>query len=383
MKTLLYTIVVLSFFALPLLAAEDVKVDISGRLAVGYGDEGSAGLKEPVTFPAKENAMYVGSFIVPDAKIQANAKLAEDITGVIRLNFDGGTANGADRAYVQLDNVIKKLAKSDTVNPNIYVGLMKVNFGEETWSNNVVENALVKNSIAMLSGDDIGIEFRQTKMPIDLPVILGYSLSILNSSSTAGVDNNNAKGYVFKAMGQMKSIPLYFSINQYDSGKFAAGSTPAMGNELAAMMAIYTPGGIVMAGGEYYKLHELDVRFDVLEGSQTFDPSKAPLASDAKAVLRLSYAQGTKGVNTLFSDKEKTMMLDGLYNVDKQWYVAFRYSSFDTDGDKFTRISIGGGHKFSENAILKLDYTTNTEPTALVPDKIANDSVNLLMTVKW
>ena len=368
MKTLLCVIAAIAFLALPVLA-EDVKTSFDGsRLAAGYMDNGSGGANP-------------GTFAVPDAKVKINGTFDADTTAVLRLNFDNGMANGADYAYVKLTNVIKKLAKSDTVNPDIYVGLMKVNVGEETWSNNPVENALVQNSIGGMAGQDAGVEFRQNALPIELPLTLGYSLSFMNGGSTAGTagDDNNVKAYNLKVMGTMKSLPLYFSVSQYDSGRFVAGSTPALSNDLFDTLLASFP----LTGGEYIKANEINVRYDILEGAQKFDPTKAPLASDAKAVFRLSMSSNpTKGAGNLMY-KTNTMMLDALYNVDKDWYVAFRYSSLDLDGDAFTRMSIGGGHKLSDKAILKLDYTTNTEPDVAGMPEVDNDQVALLMTVLW
>ena len=369
MKTLLCVIAAIAFLALPVLA-EDVKVSFDGsRLAAGYMDNGSnvGALNNP------------GSFVAPDAKLKATAMLDADTSAVLRLNFDDGMANGADYAYIKMTNVIKKLAKSDMVNPDIYVGLIKVNHGEETWSNNSVENALVKNSIGGIAGNDLGIEFRQNALPIELPVTLGYSLSFMNGGSTALVagDDNNVKAYALKVMGTMKSMPLYFSLSQYDSGRLVAGSTAALSNETYDSM-------ITLLGGfAYIKGYELNVRYDLLEGAQKFDPTKAPLFSDAKAVLRLAYGSGGKGSKNLTPDTTTTMMLDAIYNVDKQWYVAFRYSSLDLDGDAFTRMSIGGGHRLSDKTILKLDYSTNSEPDTVAMPEIDNDSVSLLMTVLW
>jgi len=374
MKTLLCVIAAISFLALPILA-EDVKVNFDGsRLAAGYMDNGAGGNANP------------GTFGVPDAKARFNVAFDANTSAVLRLNFDNATANGADYAYVKLDNVIKRLAKNDMVNPEIYVGLMKINFGEETWSNNPVENALVNNSEGDIAGVDAGIELRQPALGIDLPVVLGYSFSIMNGGHAAGTvaDDNNTKAYALKVMATMKSMPLYFSLSQYDSGKVAAADIAAMGN---------TACPFVTTAPWYMKGYELDVRYDVLEGAQKFDPAKAPLFSDAKGVFRLAYGSFILGDTAATANNTTvgTVMLDGIYNVDKAWYLAFRYSYTDMDvkgvttGDigKTTKTSFGGGHRLSDNAILKLDYTTNVEADTVMNPKLENDQVALLLTVKW
>jgi len=367
MKTLLCVIAAIAFLALPVLA-EDVKVTFDGsRLAAGYMDNGAGGSATP------------GTFAVPDAKARFNVAFDADTSAVLRLNFNNGVANGADYAYIKVANVIKKLAKNDMVNPDIYVGAMKINFGEETWSNNPVDGALVHNSLTNLSGNDFGLEFRQPVLPIELPVTLGYSLSFLNSDNVGTADGSNVKGYALKVMATMKTLPLYFSLSQYDSGALCAANNVALGTPFEGVGGYNTM---------HRKAYELNVRYDLLEGAQKFDATKSPLFADAKGVFRLAYGSindgQTTSANTITND---TMMLDALYNVDKQWFVAFRYSSADvsvedvsTAGGKFTAMSIGGGNRLSDKAMLKLTYTTNTEPSAL---KVDDDQVALLMTVLW
>lgn len=372
MKTLLCVIAALAFLTLPVLA-EDVKVDFKGsRLAAGYMDNGGGGNANP------------GTFGVPDAKARFNVAFDEDTSAVLRLNFGNLAAGTADYSYVKLSNVIKKLAKNDMINPDIYVGRSKINFGEETFNDNPVEGALVQNSQGLINGYDMGVEFRQKALAVELPVTLGYAFA-LGNGNTGAADINNSKSYLLKVMATMKnSMPLYFSLSQYDSGAIPNGVTAALGS---------TPCPAGYTGPWYIKGYELDVRYDMLEGAQKFDPSKAPLFSDAKAVFRLAFGSLTVG------DKDATarnatvgnVMLDAIYNVDKQWYVAFRYSYDDVDvkgittGDfgKTTRVSLGGGHRLSDSAILKLDYTTNSEADTTMNPKLENDSVSLLMTVKW
>ena len=372
MRTLLCVIAAIAFLTLPVLA-EDVKVDFKGsRLAAGYMDTGADGNVTP------------GTFGVPDAKVRLNGVFDENTSAVLRLSFSNAAAGNADYAYIKLTNVIKRLAKNDMVNPDIYVGRIKINFGEETYNDNPVEGALVQNSRGLVNGYDSGVEFRQKALPIELPLTLGYALAIMNGgdvAATAGfTDDNNSKAYALKVMGTMKSMPLYFSLSQYDSGTLPSGSTSALMGRTDA------------TGPWYIKGYELDVRYDLLEGAQKFDPAKAPLFSDAKAVFRLAYGSAIDGDKTVANRTTiGHVMLDGIYNVNKEWYVAFRYSYDDVDvegvttGDvgKTTRMSFGGGHRLSDNAILKLDYTTNTESDTVSNPKVDNDSVSLLMTVKW
>ncbi|MFH0888180.1 MAG: porin [Planctomycetota bacterium] len=405
MKTFLVTIAVLSLIAMPLLTAEETKIDLSGRLAVGYENQG-------------KGATNTSSFTVPDAKIQLTGKIAEDVSGVIRLDLNGGIANDPDYVYISVDNLINKMANTKSpVNPSIIVGKQKINFGEETYSNNAVENALVNPSIANISGNDIGITFKQEDLVPNLPLILGASLAFYNGNGV--VDTNNSKAYGLKVSGTMKSMPLYFSFSSYTSNKLSTddtAGTAAVTNtiwndadqdgvidagEVTYLVVPAAPGAPgapdaalnVMgvndsAGGRNWtrKVYELDVRYDLLEGASKFDPSKAPLFSDSKGVFRLAYGQATDGEPVIGKITYAYVMLDGIYNVDKKWYVAFRYSYNDMAVDrapvndgKWTRISMGGGYRITDNTAMKLDYSQNTEPKP----KVDNNSVNLIFCTKW
>ena len=330
-------------------------------MAAGYIDGGSVGNATP------------GTFAVPDAKVKVTAKVDADTTAVIRLNYDNGVANGADFAYIKMDNFINKLANTNSpVNPEITVGKFKTPFGEETQSNNPVEGALVSNSQANPTGNDAGILFKQDDLVKNLPMMLCASFALLNGNGAA--DNNNTKAHMEKVSATFKDMPLYISLSNYGTGHNGTAVAPALsidGNRA------------VGAGTWYSKVVELDVRYDMTEG-KAFDPTKAPLFSDAKGVFRLAIGQGVTGQATTAARTEYNYVaLDGIYNVDGKWYAAFRYSYVDYDGDKFTRISIGGGHKMSENTILKAEYTQNSEPDTTTIPEVDNNQVSILWTTKW
>lgn len=376
MKTLLCVIAAICLLTLPVLA-EEVKIDLSGRLAVGYLDGGKVS-----TNPTQDQ----GTFYAPDAKIKATAKLDADTTVVLRLDLDNGAFNSVDYAYVTLDNAISKLTGNKTVNPSIKVGRFKINFGEETWSNNEVEGALIDNSIFDVTGNDVGVQFDQT-LEIDLPFILGYSVSLLNGNNVA--DDNNDKSYLFKVTGQLKDTPAAFSLSYYDSGKIGPATNSALNADGLNAAPSTIPGVVAGLPAVWYvKTYELDARYEL--EPKKFDPAKAPLYSDSKGVFRLAYGQATFGEAQVGKVVVGNVMLDGIYNVNDKWYVAFRYSYGDVAVDrnsaldgKDSRISVGGGHRLSDNTILKLTYSQNTEADTVRSPDIDNDTISLLITTKW
>jgi len=188
-------------------------------------------------------------------------------------------------------------------------------------------------------------------------------------------------------------MPLYFSLSYYGSGKlpptFGANDTAL--NIMGVNTAKGTPPNTWTR-----KVYELDVRYDLQEAGSAakFDPSKSPLFSDSKAVFRLAYGNATDGEPFVGKVTFAYVMLDGIYNVNNKWYVAFRYSYNDAKVDrdapapneqsgKWTRTSIGGGHKLTENTTLKLELTMNAEPDTVVNPKLENDQISLIISTKW
>lgn len=363
MKTLIYVIAIVGLLALPVMAQETkVGMDFTGtRLAAGWMDNGKAGSGTTASGPNNQ-----GSFVIPDVKVMTTMKLDDDTSAVIRLNFDDGAANGLDYAYMKLDNLVNKIGNTKSpFNPTIIIGKHRVDFGEETYSANPVEGALITNSIMDTSMLDIGIQMKQD-LPINsLPFMLAASLSFVNGNDGAnGMDDNNTKGHVEKVMATFKDQPIYVSLSNYGSGKEAL-----------------THG--------YTKLFELDARYDLLDGKK-FDPSKAPLYADAKGVFRLIYGQESSS-NGVPADRMANtyMAIDGIYNINNKWYIAARISNISEKWNKangrtnpgtFSRTAIGGGYRLNDKSMIKLTYTMNAEPSAF---KVNNDQIGLLFTTKW
>ena len=64
--------------------------------------------------------------------------------------------------------------------------------------------------------------------------------------------------------------------------------------------------------------------------------------------------------------------LEGIYNLNKKFYAAARFSFVDLSGDttaslnsvtanRYERYSLGGGYRCSDNIILKLSYDWNKQ----------------------
>ncbi|MFA5773681.1 MAG: hypothetical protein WC908_03350 [Candidatus Paceibacterota bacterium] len=344
--------------------AADVAVDHKGsRAAAGYFTDESAN----------------PTFGVADAKLRLNAKVDEMTSAVLRIDAPTMTL---DYAYIQLDNVVSKLVPNLPINPVITAGKFKIDFGEETWYNNPVEGALVFNSVADVSGNDNGLMLKQNDFLKNMPLIFGYSLSFMNGATVA-VDNNTNKAFSVKATGQMKTMPLYFSLSYY-----SATGIPCTVAQDAALNVNGSMDGVAVNWSR--KVFELNARFDMIEGAAKFTPEKTPLFSESKGVFGLTYGTATDGEPVIGKITYGYVALSALYNVDPKMYVAFRYSYNDVAVDrnstldgKFTRTQIGGGYKVSSNTTLKFEYTMDDEPDTALAAKVDNNKVALIVSTLW
>jgi hypothetical protein len=379
MKKLLVVIALLGLITLPLLA-EDVKVDFAGsRVATGFST-----MNKTDTGAAAPTAST--DFKVFDAKLRANATFNEDVSGVIRLSYNAGAAASTDYVYIKISNLVNKIASMNSpVNPDTTMGQFKVNVGEETYGNNVVEGALLVNSAANVTGYDRGVEFKQNDIVKAGPVGIGASFSILNGNGiAAGADSNISKAVALKVFGTFKNnLPLYLSLSGYSSKADPAG---VVGESVGGFTTSIAGGTLT-----YRKIFELDARYDLLEGNQKFDPSKYPVFSDAKGVFRLAYGQVTDN-DVVVANKmvDSYFMIDGIYNINNKWYVALRISSLTLHFDKAapgvkdtvdTRISLGGGYRLTEKTAIKLDLTQDSvTPSTL---KANGNQLNIAFTTMW
>lgn len=376
---------VVGLFAGQVLAG-DVSIDLHGsRMAAGYVDPGAGG-----AVGAADNATYVGSFVVPDAKLRANAKLDEGITAVMRISVSNATVGGGEYFYVKVDDVLARIMDKAPLPLTATVGRMKVNFGEETWTNNPIESVLITTSVFNVNSYDEGLQFDTTDLVKSLPLILNASFALFNANAVSGADDNQAKAFNLKVSGQMRDqkLPLYFSLSYYNSNDLT--EVAGANNDTAMSVMGMTENWANQPWNR--KAFELDVRYDLLEGSDKWTPTKAPFGSDSKAVVRLAYGSVTDGEETVGKSVNAYVMVEGIYNINDKWYAALRYSYNDLAFDraamvasegKWTRTSVGVGTRLSDSTALKAEYTMNAEPDTATNPEIDNDQVALLITTKW
>src|SRR3989338_7032623 len=322
------------------------KLKIKGRAALGFFDSGKAG-----SYPA-------GSFEMPDAKIQFGFQPDDINTLVLRFNVNNATSQSPlmDYFFLQSKDFIPAL-KDSPFSLSTRLGKFKLWFGEETWTDNLVEGIVPSNSAARATVVDEGLEF-SGKVKLDKIGLepLGVVVSVSDGNSGIGSDSTASKAFMGK-LYHNPIKPLYVSGSYYNSGELDSSSSE---------MSLAGVTSAIQSGMAWRRsMWELDARYDFGKGKKPLEPM---VFSDSKAIVRLSYGEFKDDGNRTRSGN--LGFVDGIYNLNKKFYAAGRYSFIDMNGDvtatlnsvtanRYDRFSLGGGYRWSDNVILKLGYDWN------------------------
>jgi hypothetical protein len=342
------------------------KLKMKGRYAIGFYDSGKAG-----SFPQ-------GSFEAPEAKIQFAFEPDEINKFIARLNLNNATFNNVDYLYVDT-NIAKFLNLDFPLSSRL--GRLKLDFGEETWSNNPAEGVLASNSAGNVTGNDEGLQL-SGKIGKTKPV--GYSVAITNGTTGTGSDTSTAKSFLGKLYYNIFD-PLYVSASYYDSGDMKLSNA-----EVGPAGMLTRPTGALRWDR---KIWEIDFRYDIGKG-KTLNP---PAFSDSTAFLRLAYGQFFDGASTSTEGIERDGQygfIEGTYNITPKIYLASRLSLIDLDGkdttaslnsitaNQYDRYSFGLGYRVTSNTIFKLGYDINYESGVNV-ENADNDLVSAIIASQF
>ena len=335
---------------------------ISGRWAAGYQHSG------------KEGTNPSGAFRVPDAKLRFDVQPDAVNTLVTRLNVSNATFNDVDYLYMESKDFLPWL-KDSPVGLTTRLGRVKMDFGEETWSNNAVESALPSTSIANVAGHDEGLQL-MTSLKSDWSPRL--SLGVFNGNSGGGTDNTGAKAYSAK-LSVIPVEPLFLSISFFDSRETKGGGT-----ELGIGGLTTAPAGAVNWARRVW---EVDARYDIGRGSAPLNP---PAFTDSTAYLRTAYGLFTDSAKGGTDRRGDYAYLEGLWNFHPRWHAASRWSILDFDHDvaatiggitgvkREQRYALGGGFRWSESTLLKGEWLVDHESGRPIADDASNNQFSLI-----
>ncbi|MBI4357041.1 MAG: hypothetical protein HY559_04115 [Gammaproteobacteria bacterium] len=344
------------------------KLKMKGRFAAGLFDAGQDGAKAHDTFD------------VPEAKFQLVFQADEKNSIVMRMDLNNATFNKVDYLYLQSKDFLPFL-KSTPFSLSGRLGRFKLGFGEETWSNNLVESVGPSNSAVNSGVSDEGLELAGsiTLNPLGLKP-LGWVLSVSDGNTGTGSDNSKEKAW-FGKLHHTPFEPVYASFSYYASGDLGTASS-----ELSFAGVATPPTG---ASNWTRRAWEAFLRYDFGKGKKALEP---PAYSDSKAFIRLSLGHFSDEATGARDRDGNYGFLEGTYNLTSKWYAAARYSVVDLENDitaslngitanRYQRYSLGAGYRWSENTLIKTGYDWNKESDRHVSGEPSDPSDNLFTLV--
>lgn len=318
---------------------------IDGRMFAGIFDTGHAG-----SFPSRAVDM-------PDAKIRFTFTPNDYVTAVMRMSVNRAAFNNFDYFYLDLKNW-GGLFPGQTLR----LGKHKIDFGEETIVDNPVENIMITNSVAHVSGYAPGI---QAFGPITRKgVLVTYSTALLNGDKNFTVPSQ-AAGMAWDAkLGVSPASELYFSASTYNGAK-----TPPAGPDFSI-----ADGAPPAAASTWRRsAWELDARYGY---GRTGFKSIVGSTADVPFMFAAAYGHYKDSFTAAPDLKGNYWYAEGLYNVTPKVYAAARYSEIALDngalsklGDgtmkspvpvnKYDRVSVGLGYRLAQFTHVKAEYTIN------------------------
>ena len=296
------------------------------------------------------------SVIIPDAKLRLTINPSSNITIVNRFDTKNAATNGFDYFYMDIKNYDG--AKSGNV---IRVGKMKVDFGEETWTDNPVESILVSNSVAVVGGNDEGINFRGT-IPCAYPA--SYSFALLNASKDVAQSSNGMATASKLSIAPTKDF--YISGSYYQTGDLVKSDGTIADSDMKIAGLQKAPTGATSWSRNVW---EADVRWNY--GTTGLNPT---IGGKIIAPLQLAAAYGNFNDEATGAANRKGSYwyAEGLYNVSPKLYLSSRYSVTTLNNgatekladspvavNEYRRLSVGGGYRISALTQLKLEVSNN------------------------
>ncbi len=306
----------------------------------------------------RDGAYSNRSIIIPDAKLRFTINPSKNITIVNRFDTKNAATNGFDYFYMDVKNYDG--AKTGNV---LRVGKIKADFGEETWTDNPVENYLVSNSVASIGGYDEGVNFRGA-IPGSTPAT--YSFALLNASKDVAI---SAKGMATATkVSVAPTKDLYFSGSYYQTGDLVKTDGTLADSDLKIAGMQKAPAG---ATSWKRNVWEADMRWNYGATGQ-----KAAIGGKFTTPFQFAAAFGQfddQATGTATADRKGDYWYaEGQYNVNKKLYFATRYSVTSLKNgakekladspvavSEYRRFSVGGGYRMSAMTQLKLEVSNN------------------------
>ncbi|HEU6448054.1 MAG TPA: hypothetical protein VFV23_06435 [Verrucomicrobiae bacterium] len=318
------------------------KVNLSGEGGVAFFNTGSEGFAPHSEFRVDEARLFADAEIWKDVYFFGEADFATREND--NLNLQVG------ELYLDFEDVSQLWGRDGQL--NIRAGRLNVPFGEEYMTRNVIDNPLISRSLSDLWGFDPGVELYGALGKFN------YVVAVQNSSGKNGVQDFDGDKSVAGRISFDPNRWLHFSISGMRTG------------DVNAQQDFIT--GEWFATGFFHSLGSpatTTFHVDLVEG-------------DVAVRWNNGYAKafggyGRYGDNDPGGNNGRDIFyysVEGVQNLPAKFFVAARFSQILSDhginvvgygngyffGPLTTdiwRLSLGGGYRFSDRLILKVEYS--------------------------
>lgn len=326
-------------------ANRDSKISIGGRIFVGVFSSQAGG-----NYPRR-------SLDIPYSKIRFTFNPLPHMKVVKRFKISRAATSGFD--YFHID--IKDWGgawKGHTLR----IGKHKLDIGQETWTDNPVENVLITNAISHVSGYDEGINLRGPLSIGALPWT--YSIELVHGNQEFG--SPPAELAWGAKIGGLVSNQLYVSLSYLRTGNLVKRDGTIDKTDINIAELSDAPTG---ATGWRRSLWEVDLRYGYgKEGIK----SAIGMRLDLPWQFAIAYGGFTDDAQGAPDRKGRYGFAEALFRMTPRAYLALRYSEISLqDGvlaklggcpvpvNRYRRLSVGLGYQLSGLTSLKTEYTFN------------------------
>jgi hypothetical protein len=385
-------------------ATKGSTLKFDGRLFGGY-------------FASQSDGPYANrSFDIPDGKLRFTFTLSDKIVLVNRFSTSRATVTNLDYLYADIKDWYGLLP-----NHTVRFGRIKMDFGEEIWTDNPVENILITNASGVVNGYDEGINFRGKFGKEKKPTIT-YSIEALNG--TKDFVNSSSGLAVTGKLGFAPIPALYLSGSFYSTGDLDTRSAKEVKTTLVRSDSMRIIGSDTLYVPYYF--HRSDSTFslpatdlkigelqDAPKGATRWKRTvweidvrwnygatgiKPQITSDPATRFQLAATVGQFTDDATGADDRKGTFwsVEGLSNVTAKWFVAARLSDIKLDNDRkeklakspvavneYQRLSLGLGYRLTSSAQIKAEGTQNSTDGKDIAKKPKLDQIAVGLAVKF
>lgn len=322
-----------------------------GRVRIS--GEGGVGL-----FDSQANGMFPNSeFRVDEAKLFVETPLWNEVYFFSELNLASRHYDELDmevgELYVDFENVSQLWGCDGQM--SIRVGRLDIPFGEEYLSRDAIDNPLISHSLADLWGVDEGIEFYGAFGPVS------YVLAVQNGGVPVARDFNSDKSVALRIA--VDPTPwLHLSISGMRTGDLDAEDDYA--SELWIGGGWFRSIGSVATREFHAELAQGDVavkfsrgHVKAFGGYARYDDND-PLADNQRDFFYYSVEAMCDVTKKLYAAARFSQIFaDDGYPLPGNGDLGYYYFFPAPPAEDLWRLSLGLGWRFSENLILKTEYS--------------------------